>query len=79
MTNRNGQPHTEVGKEKSKGWHCALSPDLSCHYFSQWNHTKTGRIVRLANGTAHGLPWRYDHEHETPDDCIFCGLPEERK
>lgn len=56
------------------GYRCPDSPDSVCHYYTN----EQGR-VRLIDGTEIEPPPEHDTEYETPDSCIFCGSPEERK
>ncbi len=59
--------------DKDFGWHCPDSPDNTCHYF-----TMEGK-VRLISGQQIDPPPRHRPDHETEDQCIFCGNPQERK
>lgn len=55
------------------GWRCKESPDGVCHYYS--NDGK----VKMIDGTLVNVPEGHDATYENDDECIFCGLPEERK
>lgn len=59
------------------GWRCKKSPDMVCHYYSEDRNGR--REVDLINGITHVLPRDHNHEYETTDSCIFCGMPDERK
>lgn len=56
-----------------EGWLCPESPDQICHYHSTNGH------VKMMDGTLVPIPTDHDPLYETPDSCIFCGQPEERK
>lgn len=56
------------------GWYCQLSPDHTCHYF-----TEDGGVVRLITGQTVTCPDGHDPEFETHDRCMYCGNPQERK
>lgn len=62
---------------ESNHWKCDHAPDHKCHYYSDLG--ATGRVVRLSNGEDDPLPSYYESERETPDQCIYCGQPDERK
>lgn len=55
---------------ESFGWRCKISPDGTCHTYvdSDFN-------VHLINGTKVQAP----EESYNSGDCIFCGMPDERK
>ncbi len=55
------------------GWRCKESPDGVCHYF-----TEDGK-VELITGELVSPPPEHDVEYESDDDCLWCGLPDERK
>ena len=60
------------------GWRCKESPDGVCHYFTRIIHSMRG--VYLIDGTFYtDIPKTLDEEYETRDQCLFCGMPEERK
>jgi len=55
------------------GWRCKVSPDSVCHYVDDI----TNGEVALLGGKTVPLP---DVSHKLRyDECVFCGLPEERK
>ena len=56
------------------GWYCPSSPDRICHYYSQ-----DGMVVDIHNNQVMPVPEGYSNEYESPDYCIFCGHPDERK
>lgn len=63
-----------------KRWHCVDSPDKVCHWFSEtqpgfgkfWIIELDNKMFDLDGYT------KEQHNNETKDSCIFCGLPEER-
>jgi len=55
------------------GWRCKHSPDSVCHYSSH-----EGK-VKMIDGTRVDVPNGHNPEYENEDECIFCGMPEERK
>lgn len=61
------------------GWRCKKSPDGVCHYFSDKKGEHHGYEVSLITGITHILPRDHNPEYETPDTCLFCGMPDERK
>lgn len=76
-------PHEVVRNDESAecaicdhdfGWWCDWSPDNACHYFSNGDGTLT-----LIGGKRISVRPTRDGKPETEDECMFCGLPEERK
>lgn len=61
------------GENFNMGWRCKISPDSICHYYS-----KDGK-VKMIDNTLVDIPEWHDSKHENEDNCIFCGMPEERK
>jgi len=61
------------------GWRCKKSPDGVCHYNSSPNRDGEGRIIYLIDNSRVPVPDGHDHNHESHDWCIYCGMPEERK
>jgi len=55
------------------GWRCNKSPDHVCHYFS------VDGQIELFDGTKVNVPEDHDSSYENDDECIFCGMPDERK
>lgn len=62
------------------GWYCPDSPDKICHYFSEKNELDE-RIITLTNGEEYRISntCLISEENESPDSCLFCCLPNERK
>jgi len=61
------------------GWHCPVSPDHACHYYSERSVPGMEPIVKLNNGGIAYLSSDYEGDWETDDCCIFCHQPNERK
>ena len=55
------------------GWRCQDSPDGVCHYFSH------DGLVKMIDGTMVPVPPDHNGKCETDDQCMWCGMPEERK
>jgi len=74
--------------EKNLGWYCGKSIDHVCHYFSV-ERRGNKRSIKLLDNTYVDVPPRiieegvppepHDPDNETDDECLFCGLPEERQ
>ncbi len=68
------------------GWRCDKSPDEVCHYYSDANNegvncddAKDRHVLSIRDERMPIPNHDWNHCHETPDCCIFCGHPEERK
>ena len=59
--------------DESFGWSCSKSPDGVCHYDNR------GGFVNLIDGTKVPVPPGHEEAFENDDQCIWCGLPSERK
>ena len=60
------------------GWYCPSSPDYSCYYFS--SRRKEQNVIDMLDGSEFIIV-NPDHnpDLESEDQCLFCGLPQERK
>jgi hypothetical protein len=61
-------------------WYCPDSPDHACHYHSDSDGKR--RYTTDINGERIYLSKKHTDENarwETDDQCLFCGLPNERK
>jgi hypothetical protein len=71
--------HCDYGKFELK-WYCPKSPDHICHWKSMFDYPSGLRYVFSINGEKIYLKDKsYKGNYESPDYCIFCGEPEERK
>ena len=60
---------------KSFGWRCKHSPDGVCHYSCEVFEGQIDLLIKLSDKSTIAAPaivggW---------DDCIYCGMPDERK